>query len=137
MAISLILQTISLSLFLSYLFQSLTHQQNKDTNDNRMYLLKNGTARIDEDGLNQTQYKVLSTVVTDLFTKISVDLLYADYIATYVSISLVLVSNNYMVSRKVPNETLIYIILFNRMILNLPQNLRKLSEEINPNENQK
>ena len=50
-----------------------------------MYLLQNGTERIDEDGLNQTQYKILSMVLTDLFTKISVDLLYADYIATYVS----------------------------------------------------
>ena len=62
-----------------------------------MYLLKNGTARIDEDGINQTQYKVLSTVVTDLFTKISVDLLYADYIATYVSINFSYLSCNYMV----------------------------------------
>ena len=51
-----------------------------------MHLLRTATARIDEDGLNQTQYKVLSTVVTDLFTKISVDLLYSDYITTYVSI---------------------------------------------------
>ena len=50
-----------------------------------MYLLQNGTGRIDEDGLNQTQYKVLSMDLTDLFIKISVDLLYTDYIATYVS----------------------------------------------------
>ena len=81
----------------------MAHQQNKDTNDNRMYLLKNGTARIDEDGINQAQYKVLSTVVTDLFTKISVDLLYADYIATYVSIRFSYLSNNYMVFHSNPD----------------------------------
>ena len=62
-----------------------------------MYLLRTATARIDEDGLNQTQYKVLSTVVTDLFTKISVDLLYSDYITTYVSIIFSYLSNNYRI----------------------------------------
>ena len=50
-----------------------------------MFLLKNGTGRMYEDGIDQTQYKVLSTVSTELFTKISVDLLYEDYISTYVS----------------------------------------------------
>ena len=72
-----------------YFFQSLSHQQNQDTNKNRMYLLQNGTARMEEDGINQTQYIVLSKIVTDLFTIITADLSYADYIATHVSIYLI------------------------------------------------
>ena len=53
-----------------------------------MYLLQNGTARMEEDGINQTQYTVVSKIVTDVFTIIAADLSYADYIATHVSIQL-------------------------------------------------
>ena len=53
-------------------------------NENRMFLLKDGMARKNEDGVRQTQYDVISEVTNEIFTKISVDLLYEDYISTHV-----------------------------------------------------
>ena len=53
-----------------------------------MFLLDNAPSRIKEDGIYQTQYDVISEVTNELFTKISVDLLYEDYISTHVSESI-------------------------------------------------
>ena len=38
-----------------------------------------------EDGIKQTRYKVINTAVAELYTKISVDLLYEEYMKTHVS----------------------------------------------------
>ena len=37
------------------------------------------------DGIYQTKYQVVNKVETEVFTKISVNLLYGDYIKTHVS----------------------------------------------------
>ena len=52
-----------------------------------MYLLSNVMARMEEDGVGQVKYKVIDTMVTDVYTKIIADLSYTDYISTYVSIT--------------------------------------------------
>ena len=43
-------------------------------------------ARMEDDGIDQAQYKVKEKMMTDVYTKIIVDLSYTDYINTYVSI---------------------------------------------------
>ena len=42
---------------------------------------------MEEDGVGQVKYKVIDTMVTDVYTKIIADLSYTDYISTYVSIT--------------------------------------------------
>ena len=37
-----------------------------------------------EDGIHQTEYRLINQVKTDVYTKISVDLMYDEYIATHV-----------------------------------------------------
>ena len=44
-----------------------------------MELLANAADRMMKDGLNQTKYELVEKVVTDFYTKISVDLLYTKY----------------------------------------------------------
>ena len=44
-------------------------------------------ARMEEDGIDQVKYKVIDRMMTDVYTKIIVDLSYTDYISTYVSIN--------------------------------------------------
>ena len=44
-------------------------------------------ARMEKDGIDQVRYKVIDTMMTDVYTKIIVDLSYKDYISTYVSIT--------------------------------------------------
>ena len=72
-----------------------------------MFLLKNGTARLMEDGINQTRYKVIKRVVTELYTKISVDLLYEEYMMTHVSTDIFLDNINPVV------RIAILIVIFN------------------------
>ena len=67
--------------------QSLSHGRDSKGNDNRMFLLNNVMARIEEDGIDQVKYKVIDRMMTDVYTKIAVDLSYTDYINTYVSIT--------------------------------------------------
>ena len=50
-----------------------------------MFLLNNVMARIEEDGIDQAKFKVIDRMMTDVYTKIAVDLSYTDYINTYVS----------------------------------------------------
>ena len=42
---------------------------------------------MEKDGIDQVRYKVIDTMMTDVYTKIIVDLSYKDYISTYVSIT--------------------------------------------------
>ena len=44
-----------------------------------MELLANAAKRMMIDGLNQTKYELVEKIVTDFYTKISVDLLYTKY----------------------------------------------------------
>ena len=44
-------------------------------------------ARMEKAGIDQVRYKVIDTMMTDVYTKIIVDLSYKDYISTYVSIT--------------------------------------------------
>ena len=44
-----------------------------------MELLANAANRMIKDGLSQTKYELVEKVVTDFYTKISVDLLYTKY----------------------------------------------------------
>ena len=44
-----------------------------------MELLANAANRMIKDGLNQTKYELVEKVVTDVYTKISVNLLYTKY----------------------------------------------------------
>ena len=67
--------------------QSLSHGRDSKGNENRMYLLRNVMARMEKDGIDQVRYKVIDTMMTDVYTKIIVDLSYKDYISTYVSIT--------------------------------------------------
>ena len=69
------------------ILQSLSHGRDSKGNENRMYLLNNVMARMEDDGIDQVKYKVIDRMMTDVYTKIIVDLSYADYISTYVSIS--------------------------------------------------
>ena len=57
-------------------FQSLQHQKNLVTSKDRLELLKHVEARMNEDGLKQTKYQVVGRIETELFTKITVSLLY-------------------------------------------------------------
>ena len=67
--------------------QSLSHGRDSKGNENRMYLLNNVMARMEDDGIDQVQYKVKDRMMTDVYTKIIADLSYTDYINTYVSIT--------------------------------------------------
>ena len=42
---------------------------------------------MEKDGIDQVKYKVIDRMMTDVYTKIIVDLYYKDYISTYVSIT--------------------------------------------------
>ena len=53
-----------------------------------MELLKTGTARMSSDGITHTRYSLTNKVETELFTMITVDLLYEDEIDQLVSIYL-------------------------------------------------
>ena len=53
-----------------------------------MELLKTGTARMSSDGIMDTRYSLTNKVETELFTMITVDLLYEDEIDQLVSIYL-------------------------------------------------
>ena len=44
-----------------------------------MELLANAANRMMKEGLNQTKYELVEKVVTDFYTKISVNLLYTKY----------------------------------------------------------
>ena len=55
------------------------HIQNMQRAEGRMELLANAANRMMKDGLNQTKYELVEKVVTDFYTKISVDLLYTKY----------------------------------------------------------
>ena len=44
-------------------------------------------ARMEDDGIDQAQYKVKEKMMTDVYTKIIADLSYTNYINTYVSIT--------------------------------------------------
>ena len=57
-------------------FQSLQHQKNLVKSKDRFELLKHVEARMNEDGLKQTKYQVVGRIETELFTKITVSLLY-------------------------------------------------------------
>ena len=57
-------------------FQSLQHQKNLVRSKDRLELLKHVEARMNEDGLKQTKYQVVGRIETELFTKITVSLLY-------------------------------------------------------------
>ena len=61
-------------------FQSLQHQQNLVVSKDRHELLKNTEARMHKDGLNQTRYQVVGRIETELFTKITVNLLYEEHL---------------------------------------------------------
>ena len=67
------------------ILQSLSHGRDSKGNENRMYLLSNVMARMEKDGIDQVKYKVIDRMMTDVYTKITVDLYYKDYISTYVS----------------------------------------------------
>ena len=69
------------------ILQSLSHGRDSKGNENRMYLLSNVMARMEKDGIDQVKYKVIDRMMTDVYTKIIVDLYYKDYISTYVSIT--------------------------------------------------
>ena len=69
------------------ILQSLSHGRDSKGNENRMYLLSNVMARMEKDGIDQVRYKVIDTMMTDVYTKIIVDLYYKDYISSYVSIT--------------------------------------------------
>ena len=53
----------------------------------RHELLKHTEARMNKDGLNQTRYQVVGRIETELFTKISVNLLYKEHLDQYININ--------------------------------------------------
>ena len=61
-------------------FQSLQHQKNLVKSKDRFELLKHVEARMNEDGLKQTKYQVVGRIETELFTKITVSLLYDEHL---------------------------------------------------------
>ena len=72
-----------------YFFLSFQHKKHTNINKDRFRLLNNATERMNHDGINQTRYQVISKVVTEIFTKISVNLLYQDYVNKDVSKSFI------------------------------------------------
>ena len=61
-------------------FQSLQHDKNLVLSKNRLELLKHIDARMKDDGLLQTKYKLTKKIETELFTKLVVNLLYDDHV---------------------------------------------------------
>ena len=61
-------------------FQSLQHQKNLVKSEDRYKLLKQVKVRMNEDGLKQTKYQVADILETELFTKITVNLLYDEHL---------------------------------------------------------
>ena len=86
-------------------------------------------ARIEEDGIDQAKFKVIDKMMTDVYTKIAVDLSYTDYINTYVSkTSFHFATFIYLIFSSLQVLTLFVIYIY-RTILNCPLSLRGIKRK--------